>query len=124
MRPLLWIAALSSTLFAADVAQEGKRWWSHIQVLADDKMEGRNTGSEGHRKAAQFVAGEFERAGLKPAGSSGYLQPVKFNVTQIAEELALSVKTISTYRVRILEKLKMNNNAEMTRYAIKEGLVD
>src|SRR2546428_4925892 len=45
-------------------------------------------------------------------------------VTQIAEELALSVKTISTYRVRLLEKLKMNNNAEMTRYAIKEGLVD
>src|SRR5438105_9722726 len=45
-------------------------------------------------------------------------------VTQIAEELALSVKTISTYRVRILEKLKRNNNAEMTRYAIKEGLVD
>jgi two-component system invasion response regulator UvrY len=45
-------------------------------------------------------------------------------VTQIAEELSLSVKTISTYRVRILEKLKMNNNAEITRYAIKEGLVD
>src|ERR1051325_11524868 len=45
-------------------------------------------------------------------------------VTQIAEELALSVKTISTYRVRILEKLRMNNNAEITRYAIKEGLVD
>src|SRR5213083_840080 len=45
-------------------------------------------------------------------------------VTIIAEELALSVKTISTYRVRILEKLKMKNNAEMTRYAIKEGLVD
>ena len=45
-------------------------------------------------------------------------------VTQIAEELALSVKTISTYRVRILEKLKMKNNAEITRYAIKEGLVD
>src|SRR2546425_10994728 len=45
-------------------------------------------------------------------------------VTNIAEELALSVKTISTYRVRILEKLKMANNAEITRYAIKEGLVD
>jgi len=45
-------------------------------------------------------------------------------VTQIAEVLALSVKTISTYRVRILEKLKMKNNAEITRYAIKEGLVD
>jgi len=45
-------------------------------------------------------------------------------VTEIAEELVLSVKTISTYRVRILEKLKMKNNAEMTRYAIKEGLED
>jgi two-component system, NarL family, invasion response regulator UvrY len=45
-------------------------------------------------------------------------------VTVIAEELALSVKTISTYRVRILEKLNMKNNAELTRYAIKESLVD
>ena len=45
-------------------------------------------------------------------------------VTNIADELSLSVKTISTYRVRILEKLRMNNNAEITRYAIKEGLVD
>jgi DNA-binding NarL/FixJ family response regulator len=45
-------------------------------------------------------------------------------VTEIALELALSVKTVSTYRVRVLEKLKMKNNAEITRYAIKEGLVD
>jgi two-component system, NarL family, invasion response regulator UvrY len=45
-------------------------------------------------------------------------------VTIIARDLALSVKTVSTYRVRILEKLNMKNNAEMTRYAIKEGLVD
>src|SRR5215813_9438102 len=45
-------------------------------------------------------------------------------VTDIADELALSVKTISTYRVRILEKLNMKNNAELTRYAIKESLVD
>ncbi len=44
--------------------------------------------------------------------------------TEIANDLALSIKTISTYRSRILEKLKMKNNAEITRYAIKEGLVD
>jgi DNA-binding NarL/FixJ family response regulator len=42
----------------------------------------------------------------------------------IGEELGLSVKTVSTYRVRILEKLEMKNNAELTHYAIKEGLVD
>ncbi len=70
---------------AADLVQEGKRWWSHIEVLADDKMEGRNTGSEGHRKAAQFVAGEFERAGLKAAGTSGYIQFVKLHTTEIVE---------------------------------------
>jgi DNA-binding NarL/FixJ family response regulator len=45
-------------------------------------------------------------------------------VTMIGEELGLSVKTVSTYRVRILEKLEMKNNAELTHYAIKEGLVD
>jgi DNA-binding NarL/FixJ family response regulator len=43
---------------------------------------------------------------------------------EIAAELALSVKTISTYRTRILEKLQMKNNAEITLYAIKQGLVN
>lgn len=45
-------------------------------------------------------------------------------VSEIAEELLLSVKTVSTYRARILEKMKMKNNAEITYYAIKNGLVD
>ena len=45
-------------------------------------------------------------------------------VKQIAEKLCLSVKTISTYRSRILEKMHMQNNAELTHYAIKNGLVD
>jgi DNA-binding NarL/FixJ family response regulator len=45
-------------------------------------------------------------------------------VSQIADELSLSVKTISTYRARILEKVRMKSNAELTRYAIKHGLVD
>ncbi len=44
-------------------------------------------------------------------------------VTQIAEELALSVKTISTNRTRILKKMNMKNNAELTHYAIKNKLV-
>ena len=48
------------------------------RVLADDKLEGRDTGSAGHRKAAEYVAGEFQRLGLKPAGTEGYFQPVKF----------------------------------------------
>lgn len=45
-------------------------------------------------------------------------------VTEIAEELLLSVKTVGTYRSRILEKMKMKNNAEITYYAVKNRLVD
>lgn len=45
-------------------------------------------------------------------------------VKEIAGELCLSVKTVSTYRTRILEKMRMKNNAELTHYAIKQGLVE
>ncbi len=44
-------------------------------------------------------------------------------VSDIAENLLLSVNTISTYRTRILEKLGLNNNAELTRYALDNSLV-
>jgi DNA-binding NarL/FixJ family response regulator len=45
-------------------------------------------------------------------------------VSEIAKELSLSVKTVSTYRSRILGKMKMENNAELTRYAISNNLID
>jgi two-component system invasion response regulator UvrY len=44
-------------------------------------------------------------------------------VTEIAAEISLSVNTISTYRTRILEKLRIDNNAMLTRYALDNGLV-
>lgn len=45
-------------------------------------------------------------------------------VKEIAEELLISVKTSSTYRSRILEKMKMKNNAEIIYYSVKQGLID
>jgi two-component system invasion response regulator UvrY len=45
-------------------------------------------------------------------------------VTEIAQELNLSVKTISTYRARILEKMNMKTNAELTRYAFQSHIID
>jgi two-component system, NarL family, invasion response regulator UvrY len=45
-------------------------------------------------------------------------------VSEIAGELSLSVKTVSTYRVRILEKMRLKNNAELTHYAVHNRLVD
>ena len=44
-------------------------------------------------------------------------------VSEIAIELVLSVKTISMYRTRLLQKMKLRHNAELTHYAIKNGLV-
>ncbi len=44
------------------------------------------------------------------------------SVSDIASQLTLSVKTVSTYRSRLLEKLHMNSNAELIRYALQEGL--
>jgi DNA-binding NarL/FixJ family response regulator len=44
-------------------------------------------------------------------------------IREIAEELGINIKTVSTYRVRILEKMRMKNNAELTHYAIKNRLV-
>ncbi|MET3107420.1 two-component system invasion response regulator UvrY [Oxalobacteraceae bacterium GrIS 2.11] len=45
-------------------------------------------------------------------------------VSDIAKELSLSVKTISEYRSRVLLKMKLKNNAELTHYAIKNQLID
>jgi len=45
------------------------------------------------------------------------------SVSDIAEQLSLGVTTVSTYRARILEKMKMHSNAELTRYALEKNLI-
>ena len=67
------------------VGDEQTRWWTHVKTLADDTFEGRQTGSDGYRKAAAYVAEQFERAGLKPAGTKGYFQAVQFTRRRIVE---------------------------------------
>jgi DNA-binding NarL/FixJ family response regulator len=44
-------------------------------------------------------------------------------MTEIADHLSLSVKTISTYRSRLLEKLNLRNNTQLMKYAFKKGMV-
>jgi hypothetical protein len=92
MKRLLLAFFLAATVFAADYAAEGKLWWAHIQFLADDKLEGRNTGSEGYRKAVAYVAGRFDRMGLRPAGTSSYEQQVKFETrTLVADQSSVAL---------------------------------
>jgi hypothetical protein len=84
-KPFLLFAA-GVALFAADYAAEGDLWWAHIQFLADDKLQGREVGSDGYREAARYVAGKMESYGLSPAGTDGYLQPVKFETRQVVDD--------------------------------------
>lgn len=57
---------------------EGSRWWKDITFLASDDLQGRMTGSGGYQAAAGYVAEKFQDEGLKPAGTVGFFQPVKF----------------------------------------------
>jgi Zn-dependent M28 family amino/carboxypeptidase len=65
---------------------DGKSWWDYVKVLADDNMEGRETGSAGLRKAEAYVVEQLKKQGLEPAGVHGYYQPVKFELRQIVEK--------------------------------------
>src|SRR5271165_1549516 len=104
MRHLLLLALGAAALFAADFVAEGDRWWAHIQFLADDSLQGRDTGSDGYREAAKYVAGKMEAFGLKPAGTSGYLQPVKFETRQLVEEES-SIAIVREGAEEILDRL-------------------
>src|SRR5271170_137490 len=72
---------------AAQAAQhfDGSTWWDTVKVIADDKFEGRDTGSKGERAAQQYIVDRLEALGVEPAGSNGYYQPVRFRSLQIAE---------------------------------------
>ena len=85
-------AAVCLLLAAAAVAQkpakllfDGKTWWDHVKVVADDSMEGRETGSLGLRKAEAYAVEQLKRAGLEPAGTDGFYQSIRFVQRRIDE---------------------------------------
>jgi hypothetical protein len=116
--PYLLLAA--GVLFAADLATEGRLWWSHIRFLADDKLEGRNVGTEGLNQAAAYVAGQFDRLGLKPAGTSGYLQPIRFQTQQLAPEAS----KLALIREGQEEPLVLGQDASLSSRGELDGSLD
>lgn len=90
------------------------------------------------RKGRKYISGEVaellaETPDASTAPLHGALSQREFqifcklaagrSVSEVAAELFLSVKTISTYRTRVLEKMGMHNNADLTYYAIKNGII-
>ncbi len=93
MRKNLFFLASILALAVAAIAQQqltkhfdGNSWWGHVKFLADDNLEGRETGSEGLRKAEAYVVDHLKKAGLEPAGVDGFYQPVKFVSREIVEK--------------------------------------
>src|SRR5437879_1174908 len=64
---------------------DGNSWWEHVKFLADDSLEGRDTGSEGLRKAQAYAVEQLQKAGLEPAGANGFYQPIRFNQYEVDE---------------------------------------
>ena len=64
-------------------------WWSHIEFLADDRQEGRASGSPGHKRAADYISQQFRAAGLSPMLPGGFLQPVEFRSRTLVEKESL-----------------------------------
>jgi DNA-binding NarL/FixJ family response regulator len=97
---------------AVRTAVQGRKYVSPslAQVLAEGV-----TGGADEPLHAQLSQREFQIFCKLAAGQA---------VSQIADELHLSVKTVSTYRTRVLEKMGMKSNADLTYYAVKNGLID
>lgn len=71
---------------ATALSTEAERWWSHVQFLASDAMQGRDTGSEEYRKAAAYVSEQLAALGVKPASGDSYLQEMELVSRRLVEE--------------------------------------
>jgi two-component system, NarL family, invasion response regulator UvrY len=92
------------------VAQGGK----HLSRQMAEKLVS-EVGHRGNKQPHELLSDrEFQILCMIASGKT---------VTQIAEEMHLSVKTVSTYRTRIMQKTGLSNNVELTHYAIQSGLV-
>ena len=106
MRRTLLLVLLLAFVVAALAQQtppashfDGNTWWAHVKFLAADALEGRDTGSEGLKKAQAYAVEQLQKAGLEPAGTNGFYQPVRLTQYQVDESkssLALVSKGQST----------------------------
>src|SRR4029077_8339936 len=99
-RRLLFAISIALALVPFVLAQktakprfDGKSWWDHVKEIADDSMEGRETGSLGERKAEAYAVEQLKHAGLQPAGTDGYYQRIKFVQRQIDEKNSFAFLT-------------------------------
>jgi hypothetical protein len=100
------LSTLATILLVAGAAGAGtirpEAIRAHMNFLASDLLEGRGAGSRGYELAAQYVATQFEGAGLRPGAGDSYFQPIAFRRTVAGADSTLTLSpdggTAQTYR--------------------------
>ncbi|RYZ21680.1 MAG: M20/M25/M40 family metallo-hydrolase [Chitinophagaceae bacterium] len=87
---LLQLSASAQKVNKADAALQAALR-THVEFLSSDVLEGRRTGSEGERLAADYIVQQFQKAGLSPKGSDGFLQPFEVDEGLSVEGTQLQV---------------------------------
>ncbi len=133
--PVLVLSMHAEDEYAVRVLRAGAAGYMNKNSAPDELVKAVRVISSGGKhvssEATESLLAHLDSGGTGPLHAS--LSDREFQVLrllssghtvgQIADQLSLSAKTISTYRARILEKMNMKNNAELTRYAIKNKLV-
>ena len=134
---VLIMSGLPEEQYARNVLRGGASGYLSKGGSADEFMKAVRIVLNGRRYVSAAFAESMAAALENPRDQSQplhtFLSPREFqifcklasgaSVTQIAEALDLSVKTVSTYRSRILEKTNFTTNADMTSYALRNGLI-
>jgi two-component system invasion response regulator UvrY len=133
---VLMLSMHRETQYAVRALKTGAAGYLNKQSAPDQLVDAIRLVASGKKYISPEVAQELasqvsgEREGLPHDGlSNREYQPLcmiasGLPVSAIADQLALSVKTISMYRARLLKKMQLKNNSELTHYAIKQGLLD
>lgn len=91
MRKALWLFLVLVLLASISLSQtaashfDGNSWWAYVKFLADDSLEGRDTGSVGLKKAQAYAAEEFQKHNLQPQGFTSFYQPIRFTQYTVDE---------------------------------------
>ena len=134
--PVLMLSAYGEDQYAVNLLRAGASGYLNKEAASTQLVGAIRTVVQGRKyvspSLAQILADGVSGDGEKPLHAE--LSQREFQifcklasgaaVSRIADELNLSVKTVSTYRTRILEKMAMKSNADLTYYAIKNGLIE
>ncbi len=134
--PVLMLSGYAEAQYALNLIRSGCKGYLSKNADSDEIIKAIRTIANGKRyisaELAELMSNELSHPTTKQLHET--LSEREFQVffklasglspTEIGDELNISIKTVSTYRTRILEKMSLKNNADLTYYAIKNALIE